>query len=142
MEQPMPGNPDDRIERELTLPCLFQMPELMMKYGFNHTLNAVPSSGTGTWSWEGSPAVFGNITDPESTVSFSAFMAGDTTRQYKWKEVNVLERCADSAYVNIRFWKTPTTAFDAGNDSNSCFLSRSTWYSMPTSHISEQVNGL
>ena len=84
--------------------------------GFEYQMNAVSGAGTGNWSWDGPADIFSNIADPDADLTFSEFAAGDTTLVLWWKEVNVLERCADSAFVELRIWKEPDIA-DAGPDS-------------------------
>jgi gliding motility-associated-like protein len=84
--------------------------------GFEYQMNAVSSAGTGSWSWDGPTGIFSNIAEPDAEITFSEFAAGDTTLTLWWKEVNVLERCADSAFMELRMWKEPDIA-DAGPDS-------------------------
>ncbi|MEZ5000448.1 MAG: hypothetical protein R2727_07335 [Bacteroidales bacterium] len=93
------------------------MPEPDTKYaGFNYTLNAVlevqvPVHGHGRVHRQYSEILL----TLRAQSHFSAFMAGDTTCQYKWKEVNV-RRDVPILHMSISVLEN-TYNNDAGNDS-------------------------
>jgi trimeric autotransporter adhesin len=69
----------------------------------NFSLNAVPSLGTGTWSYSGpGTALFSpDANDPGATVTVSAY----GSYIFTWTEVNGL--CSDSKSVTVNFYTQP-----------------------------------
>lgn len=68
--------------------------------GFNYTLNAVASVGTGVWTYTGpGTANFSNTNDPAATVTVSAL--GMYT--FTWTETNGI--CIDSDDVDVNFYQ-------------------------------------
>ncbi len=80
-----------------------------------YTLQATPTVGTGTWSYNGpGNATFSNINNPNATVTVSA----DGLYEFIWTEIN--NDCFSSDTVYIRFTTQPNA--NAGNDITLCQL--------------------
>lgn len=78
--------------------------------GLDYTLNAVPSVGSGLWTYPGVPvASINNDTQAQSQVSLSDY----GTYTFTWTETNW--NCIDSNDVEVVFWEPPTKA-NAGED--------------------------
>lgn len=83
----------------------------------NFNLNAIPSSGTGSWSMingTGSAAFAPNANSPVAVVTVTE----NGTKIFMWKEEN--GNCADSANITVNFYQQPLA--NAGTGGNNCGL--------------------
>jgi Leucine-rich repeat (LRR) protein len=78
------------------------------------TLNAVPSSGTGTWTKFSGPGGYSFIDENSATTSVNVLVYGTYT--FRWQEVDGL--CASFDDVTITFEEPPT--INAGTDFTGC----------------------
>lgn len=79
------------------------------------TLNAVPSTGIGTWtmtSGTGIATFTPGVNSPAATVTVSEYGA----KVFKWKEVNGI--CSDSSMITVNFYQQPDA--NAGTGGNNC----------------------
>lgn len=81
----------------------------------NFTFNAVPSFGTGVWSYVGSgTAFFTNANSPTATVTVSAY----GTYDFIWTET--FGTCITSDTITVNFYQQPVA--NAGSGGNECDL--------------------
>lgn len=83
--------------------------------GLNYELQAVPSAGTGTWTFPAGYSITPNESDPNATIEAPDYGPAVFT----WTEVN--GECTDSDEVEITFVETP--AANPGSDQVVCGLS-------------------
>ena len=83
--------------------------------GLSLNLNANPSVGTGTWTSSDPSASFGNVNDPNTSVSVSGY----GTVNFTWTENN--GGCTDADVVVVNFINMPPAS--AGGDEDTCGLS-------------------
>lgn len=82
--------------------------------GLNYQLQALPSTGTGTWTFPAGYSLSPDESDPNTTIIAPDYGPAVFT----WTEVNGV--CADSAEVEITFVETPTA--NPGSDQVVCGL--------------------
>jgi len=83
----------------------------------NFVLNALPSTGTGTWTMTGGTgtATFApGVNSPAATVTVSEY----GTKIFRWIETSGL--CADTSEVTVNFYQQPVA--NAGSGGNNCGL--------------------
>jgi hypothetical protein len=80
--------------------------------GLSYLFNALPSTGTGTWTQQSGPGTssYNNPNSPNATVTVSAY----GSYVYRWTEIN--GSCSDFSEITVNFYQDPVANAGGGGE--------------------------